>query len=280
MKSMKKLLPVMLLALALYPFRCFSADARMLVCAPGYPGSTAEAQPAMDAFAGAIPAAGGPKLSISYFQQESEALEALRSPEVHFVMTTLPFFLSNRERFGLEPMAQALADGREAEQRWSLVAGRGRIGKADELKGWTIFSPAGYSEDFVRAMAFDGWGEAPEDLKIVFFPRILTALRKAAGEEMVAVLLDGQQAASLERLPFAKDLEIVRAGPSVPVSLVCSVGKRPTATEKQQLVQALLTLGSREAAAEAMAGIRMEKFIPLRAEALQRAIKAFDHVRR
>jgi len=277
---MKKTLPVMLLALALYPFHGFSAESRLLVCAPGYPGSTAEAQPAMDAFAGAISAAGGPELSISYFQREEEALEALESPDVHFVMTTLPFFLAHRETFGLEAMAQALAAGRKAEQQWSLVAGRGRISKAADLQGWTIFSPAGYSEDFVRAMAFDGWGRVPDGLKIVFSTRILSILRKAAGEEKIAVLLDGQQAASLERLPFAKDLEIVRLGPSVPVSLVCAVGQRPPAAERRKLSRALLALGSRAAAAEAMAGIRMEQFIPLRKEELQKAVEVFNRVRR
>jgi len=273
---MKKALLIILLAPALYPGLGFSAEVGLVVCAPGYPGSTTEAQPAMDAFAASISAAGGPEVSLAYFKRETEGLEALRAPEVHFVMTTLPFFLAHRKALELEPLAQAVAEGHEANQQWSLVAGKGRITKAADLEGWTIISPAGYSDVFVRAMVFDGWGETPENLKIVFSTRILTALKKAAGEDRVAVLLDEPQTASLGRLPFGEKLDIVRTGPSVPVSLICSIGTRASRAEHDSLATALLSLGSDPAAADAMAGIRMEKFIAVRREALLKAEEVFD----
>jgi hypothetical protein len=249
----------------------------LVVCAPGYPGSTAEAGPAMDAFAAAVAGAAGwtpEELAAVYFETEAAGVANLGKEETTFAMVTLPFFLEYRETLGLKPLAQAVPVGSDATQHWSLVAAVSRVSKPKDLRNWQIISLGGHSPSFVRAMVFDGWGPAPEGLEIVFSARVLTALRRAAKGENVAVLLDGPQAESLGRLPFGKDLEILRTGPEVPVSLVCSVGGRPSSNREKTLAEALLGLGG--GSDEALAGIRIERFVPVDAPVLGRTIEAFD----
>ena len=249
----------------------------LVVCAPGYPGSTAEAQPAMDAFAAAIDTAAGwapEETSAVYFETEAAGVAKLGKEETAFAMVTLPFFLEHRKTLGLKPLAQAVPAGSDATQVWALVAALGRVSAPGELKGWKITSLGGHSPAFVRAMVFDGWGPAPDGLEIVFSSRVLTELRRAAKGEDVAVLLDGPQAASLGRLPFGKDLEILRTSPEVPISLVCSVGGRPSSNREKAFTEALLGLGGESG--EALAGIRIDRFVPVDATALGSAIKAFD----
>jgi len=251
----------------------------LIVCAPGYPGSTAEAQPAMDAFAAAIGAAAGwapEELAAGYFEREDAGVEAIKGEETAFALVTLPFFLEYREALGLKPLAQAVPIGSDATQVWTLVAGVGRVEVPKDLSGWEIVSIGGHSSSFVRAMVFDGWGPVPEGLEVVSSSRVLTQLRRAAKGETVAVLLDGPQAQSLGRLPFGKDLEILRTSPEVPISLLCSVTGRPAPDREQAFTEALLGLGGEGESSEALAGIRIERFIPIDTTVLGRAIEIFD----
>src|SRR5512139_1894218 len=68
----------------------------LVVCAPGYPGSTAEAQPAMDTLAAAVSAAANWKtgeLGAVYFETESAGLERIALPDSALVLVPLPFWL-------------------------------------------------------------------------------------------------------------------------------------------------------------------------------------------
>ena len=277
MKHDRRLTVVAVLAIALLLASQSATAGTLVVCAPGYPGSTAEAQPAMDAFAEAL-AADGLKLSAVYFEREDDGVAALEAEDTNFAMVTLPFFLEHRIDLGLKPIAQAIPEGSGANQQWALVAPAGRIENSQDLDGWEIISIGGHSPAFVRSVVFDGWGPAPTHLDIVFSSRVLTALRRAAKGENVAVLLDGPQAESIERLPFGKELEVVRAASEVPVSLVCSVGGRLDDTAEKAFTRILLGLGSEESAREALAGIRIERFAPVDRQALEGAIEAFEQV--
>src|SRR5512137_2448449 len=73
--------------------------------APGYPGSTAEAQASMDAFAKALTAqAGLPAGSITaaYFEKDQAGAERLQKPDAAFGMVSLPFFLEHAKALELE----------------------------------------------------------------------------------------------------------------------------------------------------------------------------------
>ncbi len=254
----------------------------VVVCAPGYPGSTAEAQPAMDGLAAAITAVAGWQsgaVQASYFETEEGGVASLKSPDVGLMLVTLPFFLEHRAELDLRPQLMAVPSGLEPLEAWSLVAGGGLVKRPADLGGWELFSLAGHSPRFVRGPALGDWGDVPESLTITFSGAVLTGLRKAATGEHVALLLDAAQTEALERLPFADRLDVVHSSPPLPVSVLCSVGDRVAPDRLSKVLAALQNLDDRPTAAEALAGVRLERFVPVDRPVLERAEKAFSGAR-
>jgi len=249
-----------------------------VVCAPGYPGSTGEAQPAMDAFAAAAAAAAGwpaGALHAAYFETEKGGLERLAQADAALALVPLPFYLGYREALHLAPRLQAVMAGGEANERWTLVAGKGKVVHAADLDGWEIVSLAAWAPRFVRGPALAAFGELAASAKITFSGAVLSALRRAAAGEKVAILLDGPQAAALASLPFAASLEIVHRSAPLPVSVLCLVGSRLPAARATTLLAALPTLGDTETGAAALAGLRLSAFLPVGDKALTTAQTAY-----
>jgi hypothetical protein len=245
--------------------------ATLVVCAPGYPGTAGEAQPAMDALARALAAeARLPPSSLSAVYEETEAagMRRLAQKDASLLLSTLPFHLTHEQELGLVGRLSAVPRGGEALERWTLVAAKGHPAS---LAGYEVHSTAGYSPRFVHAAA----PSLARDVRITAVSSVLTSLRRAANGEKVAVLLDGTQAAALEKLPFASSLEVVEMSPPMPVAIVATVGKRIDERRWKTLQPAFQRLAKNPAAAEALEGVRMSAFVPLDQAALARARKAF-----
>jgi len=233
----------------------------------------------MDGLAAAVAGAAGwsaDTLAARYFETEAGGVERLVQPDAAFAMVTLPFFLDHRSELGLTPIAQAVPRGQSACEPWSLVAGTGKVKVAADLEGWELVSLAGHSPRFVRGAALGGWGPLPGSTEITFSGAILSALRKAARGEHIALLLDAPQTAALDRLPFAASLEVVYSSRPLPVSVVCSVAGRAGAQDSSAFKAALLKLADRPAAAEALTGVRIERFVDVERAALAEAVEGFE----
>jgi hypothetical protein len=269
---MRALLVAVLLAAGPAPGR--GAERLALVaCAPGYPGSTAEAQPAMDAFAAALArAAGWPPddLGAIYESTERDGLERLSRPDAAVALTPLPFFLQHGEALKLAPRLQVESRGGGLTEVWTLVAKRGRVASPGDLAAFTIASVAGYAPAFVRG-ALGAFGRIPESARIAATSQVLTALRRAAAGEDVAVLLDGAQAAALPTLPFAADLAPVARSAPLPAALVATVGGRLAPARWKALERGLLALPGDPQGAAALEGIRIVRFAPVDGAALAAA---------
>jgi hypothetical protein len=242
----------------------------IVFCAPGYPGNTASAQPAMDAFSRAVEtAAGWPagKLGAVYHESEGGGVERLLKPDAVLAVTTLPFFLQDGDKIALKPRLAAQRNGSPSEH-WSLIAQKGRVGAATDLDGWELTGPAGYAPDFVRTL-LRSWGTIPSSTKITFSPAPLGALRRAIDGENLAVLMEPEQTQALfPKHPFAKDLDIVVGSKPVPGSVVCTVGNRLSEADAAKLLDALAHLHSSPLGAEALKTLRIEKFVTLPSKAL------------
>jgi hypothetical protein len=254
----------------------------LVVCAPGYPGTTAEAQPAMDALASAAAAAAGwapGELGAVYFETEKGGLDRLAAPDVALALVPLPFFLEHGGALKLDPQLQAIQQGGDPAERWSLVVPRGAVTTAPSLAGFEIISLAGYSPRFVRGPALGSWGELPPDVIITFSSAVLTGLRRASAGGKVALLLDREQAAAMPTLPFAEKLEVVARSAPLPVSVLCMVTGRVPAGRLKALVKGFTSVGLTPAGAEALAGVRLSRFIAADLTAVARARDAFERAR-
>lgn len=269
---------VVLLGAALAPWVAAGSDStRLLVCAPGYPSDTEGAQPTMDDLSAAVAAAAGASgapPSAVYHSTLEGGLEVLEDDATGLALVPLPFYLEYREQFELRPLLRIVQATSPTEQ-WSLVARRGAVAGPSALDGWRLVGLAGYAPEFVRKIALADWGELPQSLEIRFTSRMLGALRKAAGGENVALLLDRAQTEALASLPFADDLEVVARSRPLPGSLLCRVGDRMAEALAERLVDAFGRLDELDNA-ELLETMRISRFEPLAAAELEPIERAFD----
>jgi hypothetical protein len=255
----------------------------LVVCAPGYPGSTAEAQPTMDVFAAAAAQTAGLKtdeFGAVYYEAFETGVARLKDKDAALALVTLPVFLEEETVLGLKPRLQAVPQGGAAAETWSLATKKGAVHAAADLDGFEIVGGAGYSPAFVRGPMLGAWGALPASARILFAPAPLQALRRAAAGEKVAVLLDSEGTKALPTLPFAADLEIVAKSPAWPGSLMCTVGDRLPPKEADRFVKALGRLPQTPEGPAALQAIRLQRFEPPDNAALDRARQSFAQASR
>lgn len=250
----------------------------LVACAPGYPGSTAEAQATMDRFGAAAEAAAGWKpgaLGAVYHETFEAGVARLGAPDAVLALVTLPLYLHERTRLSLKPRLQ-VAQTSGAMEVWSLVAKKGAVAGPADLEGWELTGGAGFSPGFVRGPVVGAWGKLPRSARITFAAAPLSALRRAASGEKTAVILDSAAAAALPGLPFASDLEVVARSRPLPGSLLCTIGDRLPARDADRMIKALSQLHRTPAGVEALAAIQVTRFEPVDRPALESAQRAFS----
>jgi hypothetical protein len=122
-------------------------------------------------------------------------------------------------------------------------------------------------------------GALPPDVIITFSNAVLTGLRRASAGGKVALLLDREQAAAMPTLPFAAKLEVVARSAPLPVSVLCAVTGRVPAGRLKAIVKGFTSVALTPAGAEALAGVRLARFIPADLTAIARARDAFERAR-
>lgn len=243
----------------------------LVVCSPGSPGSTAEAQPTMDAFAAALGRRARVPIRAVYEPDEGGGAARLKAPAAVLALVSLPFFLEHERDLRLRARLQPAPAGRPPLERWALVAKAGRIHSPSDLGDFTVASTAGFAPAFVRGPALGGFGPLPASARVVQTGAVLSSLRRAAAGEPVAVVLDGAQAAALPSLPFAGELEVVARSAPLPAGVVAEVEGRLPPKEVAALERALRTLGDDAAGAAALEALRTTSFAPVDAAALAAA---------
>lgn len=245
----------------------------LVACAPGYPGTTAEAQQAMDAFAAALARATGwppARIAATYLPTEKEGLARLAAPGTAVALVPLPFLLQHRAALGLTPRLAVEQKGLGPAETWTLVAKKGRVRAPADLASFSVVSIAGYAPGFVRGVLGPAW-RLPATAKVVESAQVLSAMRKAVKGEDVALLLDGAQGAALPGLPFAADLEVLARSAPLPAAVVATAGTRLAAARWAELEKGLLALPGDPAGAAALDTIRMVKFAPVDLKAVEAA---------
>jgi hypothetical protein len=235
----------------------------LVFCAPGYPGGTGDAQPLVDQFASAAAAVSGwpaGSLAAVYDPTEQGGLAKLSSADAVLAFVPYPFFAEHAGGLHLTPLVQADVADIGPQQRWTLVAKSGRVTGPASMAGYTILSVAGYAPDFVRHGALADWS-LPQDVKIEATGQILSALRRVAAGEPVAVLLDQTQAAALSTLPFAAELKVLTQSAELPIAFIAVVGSRVSADRARALQMGLLKMGHEPGGADTLGPLRLRGFV-------------------
>lgn len=240
-----------------------TAASLLVFCAPGYPGTSGDAQPLVGEFATTLGAAAGwpaGSLTAVYDANEKSDLAHLAAPEADLAFVPYPFFVEHGAALHLVPLAQADVPPAGVQQRWTLVLKTGHGPLPAALAGLTLISTAGYAQSFVHNVLHD-LGPLPATTTITATGQVLSALRRAASGEPVAVLLDQEQAAALKSLPFAANLHSAATTPAVPVALIVVVQGRLAKPRAQALQQALLHLSGSPQGAATLSRLRLNGFV-------------------
>lgn len=241
-----------------------AAVATLVFCAPGYPGGAGDAQPYVDQFAKSAAASAGwtpGSLAATYDPTEQGGLSKLSNPDSVLTFVPYAFYVQYAVQLHLSPLAQADVAGVGTTEHWTLVAKAGGPTDAASLAGYTLLSVAGYAPDFVRRSVLKAWS-LPADLKIEATGQVLSALRRVASGEKVAVLLDQTQFAAIPTLPFAAQLKSITQSASLPVAIVAVVDSRVPAARAKAFQAALLKLGSAAGDADALSALHLKGFVP------------------
>jgi hypothetical protein len=240
-----------------------AAAASLLVfCAPGYPGSSADAQPLVGEFAATLAAAAGwpaGSLTAVYDASDKSDLTRLAAPEAGLAFVPYPFYVQYAAQLHMVPLAQADVAPAGLQQRWTLVLHKGHALPPAGLAGVTIISTAGYAPNFVRNVLHNPPALAA-DATITATGQVLSALRRAANGDPVAVLLDQEQADALASLPFAANLATFGPSAPVPVALIVVVDGRIAQARAQELSQALLHLSATPQGAATLNRLKLNGF--------------------
>lgn len=245
----------------------------IVLCAPGYPGTTLQAQPTMDRFAQYIEqgtGVGAGKLGAVYYETEKGGLDRFGAKDAVLAIVPLPFLLEHGAKLELKPILQAEADSGASEE-WSLVAKKGALKSSAGLAGYEIVGVPGYAPSFVKGPILGRWGPTPASAKISFAAGVLGPLRRASTGEKVAVIVDRAGAASLGTLPFGRELEIVTRAKPLPGSLVCTVGEKLTPAETSKVLDTLLMMPRSADGADVLTSMRLRRFVPVDSAALDAA---------
>lgn len=249
------------------------ASAKLVVCSPGSPGTTDEAQPRMDALAKAISAKAGSTLTAVYDPTDDGGVSRLKTAELG--MVSLPFFLQHEKELGLHARLQPVAKDHAPLEKWALVVQKGKVKGPEGLAGFTIMSSVGFSPAFVRGVALGGFGPLPANTQLKQSTAVLSSLRHAADGEPVAVLLDSAGEASLGSLPFGAKLEVVAHSAPVPAGVVVTIDARMPDKAWAGVEKAMLGLSADKASAGTLDALQLAKFAPLDDKALAAARRSF-----
>lgn len=275
-------LPALILAAVVPVLAAASGPQLLVVCSPGSPGRTAEAQPAMDAFARALTARAaltGPFAAV-YEPTEEGGLTRLRAADTALALVSFPFYLKHERLLALTAQLVAVPRDGAALERWTLVAKKGRVAGPGALAGFTISSVAGFAPAFVRGPALGGFGPLPAEVKVVQSAAVLSSLRRAAAGEPVAVLLDGAQSAAVSSLPFASELEVVARSVPLPAGVLVTVDARIAGRSWIAVDAALRGMAADPAGALALAGLQLAGFEQIDAGALAAARRTYAGAQR
>lgn len=237
--------------------------ATLVFCAPGYPGAAGDAQPLVDQFTGAAAASSGwpaGSLSAVYDPTDEGGLAKLKGADAVLAFVPYPFFFEHGAQLHLAPLVQADTTDVGPQQRWTLVAKSGRVTNPKSMAGYTLLSAAGYAPEFVRHGALQGW-DLPPDVKIEATGQILSALRRAAAGEPVAVLLDQTQAAALPSLPFAAQLNTLFESAELPVAMIVVVDSRVAPARAKALQTGLLKMTPASGGTDSLGPLRLRGFV-------------------
>lgn len=255
---MRKLLTIGTLILAIacaYSSLARAGSAEMVFWYPGEAGSTAEAQPVLDAFFDYLSKEMAPeKVSGKYFNSVKGGLDFIANRKPKAGIISFAAWTQNRARMGgAKPILATLPfPGGRVTESYTLVGAKKEL-HADA----TVYSSEPMKLDFVKAHLFSN---IPSGAKLTQTERMFVKLKQLAGEENAFAILTPIEAATFKKLKtdWSKSLKVIEKSRPVPTARVIVFGQGWKDSAK--FSEVLLGAGKDPAAAEILEELRLKGF--------------------
>ena len=197
---------------------------KALICAPGGPGSTAEAQDRLNSFFGAFGTLVDLEITGEYHNTVMGCEAYIRDHSPAFGIFSLPLFLDWQKSRKLGVIGEVITEG-EAEGRYYIVARAG--GSLSDLRGKTLVTKHWDQVGFLSSVAFHGEIDLLAHFKGKKMSSGLRAIKKVSQGKADAALLDHAEFSSLPSLPLPMELVPVATSYSIPGAPLVMIGKHP-----------------------------------------------------
>jgi ABC-type phosphate/phosphonate transport system substrate-binding protein len=197
----------------------------LLLCLPGFPGTTAQAQPYVDKvmryLEGKLGWEAGSMKGV-YLPDGSEGAARLASDKPGLALIGPSVYASLHKKHGMKVVARVEVNGR-GEDTYSVVTATNGPSTLAELAGKTIVGAVLSDPRYVANVLLDAKLEEG-NLKLAQENKPLSALRSVARGKADAAIVDQSVIDHMKELDFASSLRVIYTSPAVSAPAVVVMG--------------------------------------------------------
>jgi len=198
----------------------------MLLCLPGFPGSSVQAQPYVDKVLRHLESKlGWPALSMRgvYIPDGEKALKKLQAKKPEIALVGPSIYASQHKALKMKVIAQVEVRG-QAHQTFSVVTKVGGPKTLAALKGKSLKGSVVHDPKYVHNILLDG--KVPDgSIKLESANRPLNALRSVARGQADAAIVSQDVVNHMKELPFASELGVIYTSKPVPPPAIVVMGE-------------------------------------------------------
>jgi ABC-type phosphate/phosphonate transport system substrate-binding protein len=206
----------------------------LLLCLPGFPGTTQQAQPYIDKMLrhleGKLGAAAG-SMSGVFLPDGEEAVAQLSQVKPGLALVGPSVLAGNHERLGMKVIGKLIINGKEQET-YSVVTARTGPSDVAELEGKKVSGTVVHDDRYVSNVLLDR-KVPPGSMKLESQKRPLKSLRDVARGLTDAAIVDQSVVDHMAELEFAGDLRVIYTSKPVPAPAIVIIGDGPEAGAKK-----------------------------------------------
>jgi phosphonate ABC transporter substrate-binding protein len=212
-----------------------------VVCYPGGPVNTRDAQSAMGSMLRVVERVGQwpeNRFDSLFTSKIDECRKQIAEKKPKFAITSLGLYLELRNPHNLLPVVRPRIKGRTSE-RYRVVVQKDKYKSLDELKGKNLGGTVLAEQSFIGKIVFAGKVDPAGFFVLQPSNQAIRALRALDKGELDAVILNEQQYAGLSSLHLQTPLEVVFTSEEIPLMGVVANSTTTTEEERARFGKAL-----------------------------------------
>jgi hypothetical protein len=217
------------------------APEMIVVCYPGGPVNTRDAQSAMGSMLRVVERVGQwpeNRFDSLFTSKIDECRKQIAEKKPKFAITSLGLYLELRNPHNLLPVVQPRIKGRTSE-RYRVIVQKDKYKSLDELKGKNLGGTVLAEQSFIGKIVFAGKVDPAGFFVLQPSNQAIRALRALDKGELDAVILNEQQYAGLSSLHLQTPLEVVFTSEEIPLMGVVANSTTTTEEERARFGKAL-----------------------------------------